>query len=166
LRLVVAELRMMKEVYALSPRQRRILAGLTRGDLIWEVPDKLYFKQFNAATGRDGRLRLDELLQMQESGWIRRVSQGPNRLDHWEITAKGQDVLPSAARKRSQATTMQNTLCTCGHHRYDHAAKSATQEIGGGECLFPVGPEQRMNDGTLLQDLCPCERFAEAVAEA
>jgi hypothetical protein len=93
LRLVVAELRMMKEVYALSPRQRRILAGLTRGDLIWEVPDKSYFTQFNEATGRDGRLRLDELLQMQESGWIRRVSQGPNRLDHWEITAEGQDVL-------------------------------------------------------------------------
>ena len=69
LRLVVAELRMMKEVYALSPRQRRILAGLTRGDLIWEVPDKSYFTQFNEATGRDGRLRLDELRQSVSSPW-------------------------------------------------------------------------------------------------
>jgi hypothetical protein len=48
---------------------------------------------------------------------------------------------------------MQNTLCTCGHRRHDHAANPDTREIGGGECLFPTGPEQRMEDGTLLQDL-------------
>jgi hypothetical protein len=89
-------------VNALSSRQRRILTGLARGDLIWEVPDKAYFTQFDEATGRAGRLRLDELLQMQESGWIRLVSQGPHRLDHWEITAEGQNVPPSAARKRSR----------------------------------------------------------------
>jgi hypothetical protein len=156
---------MVKAVKALSSRQRRILSGLARRDLIWEVPDKSYFTQFNEATGRAGRLRLEELLQMQESGWIRRVSQGPNRLDHWEITAEGQNVLPSAVRRRSRATTMQNTLCTCGHRRHDHAANPDTREMGGGECLFPAGPEQRMEDGTLLQDLCPCEKFTEGLAE-
>ena len=86
-------MKVVKELNALNSRQRRILAGLERGDRIWEVADKAYFTQFNEATARDGRLRLDELLQMQESGWIRRVSQGPNRLDHWEITAEGQDML-------------------------------------------------------------------------
>ena len=156
---------MVKAVKGLSSRQRRILSGLARGDLIWEVPDKSYFTQFNEATGRAGRLRLEELLQMQESGWIRSVSQGPNRLDHWEITAKGQNVLPSAVRRRSRATPMQNTLCTCGHRRLDHATNPDTDEIGGGECLFPVGPEQRMDDGTLLQDLCSCEKFIEGLAE-
>jgi hypothetical protein len=74
-----------------------------RGDLIWEVPDKSYFTQFNEDTGHAGRLQLNELLQMQERGWIRRVSQGPHRLDHWEITEEGQHVLPSAGR-RSRTT--------------------------------------------------------------
>jgi hypothetical protein len=60
---------------------------------------------------------------------------------------------------------MQNKLCTCGHRRLDHAANPDTGEIGGGECLFPVGPEERMDDGTLLQDLCPCEKFEESLAE-
>jgi hypothetical protein len=90
---------MVKAVKALSTRQRRILSGLARGDLIWEVPDKSYFTQINEATGRAGRLRLEELLQMQESGWIRRLSQGPKRLDHWEITAEGQNVLPAVRRR-------------------------------------------------------------------
>jgi hypothetical protein len=101
---------------------------------------------------------------MQESGWIRRVSEGANRLDHWEITEEGRIVVPSAATKRSGSTTMQNTLCTCGHRRLDHAVNPDTDEIGGGECLFPVGREQRMEDGTLLQDLCPCEQFKEGLA--
>jgi hypothetical protein len=160
----VAELKVVKELNALNSRQRRILAGLARGDLIWEVADKAYFTQFNEATARDGRLRLEELLQMQESGWIRRVSEGANRLDHWEITEEGRIVVPSAATRRSGSTTMQNTLCTCGHRRLDHAVNPDTDEIGGGECLFPVGREQRMEDGTLLQDLCPCEQFKEGLA--
>jgi hypothetical protein len=49
----------VKAVKALSSRQRRILSGLARGDLIWEVPDKSYFTQFNESTGRSGRLRLE-----------------------------------------------------------------------------------------------------------
>lgn len=155
---------MVKELNALSSRQRRILAGLARGDLIWEVADKAYFTQFNDATARDGRLRLDELLQMQESGWIRRVSEGADRLDHWEITEEGHHLVPSAGIKRRGATTMQNTLCTCGHRRLDHAVNPATDEIGGGECLFPVGCEQRMENGTLLQDLCPCDQFKAGLA--
>ena len=156
---------MVKAVKALSSRQRRILSGLARGDLIWEVPDKSYFTQFNEATGRNGRLQLDELLQMQESGWIRRVSEGANRLDHWEITEEGRNVVLSVATRRRGSTSMQNTLCTCGHRRHDHAANPDTREMGGGECLFPAGPEQRMEDGTLLQDLCPCEKFTEGLAE-
>jgi hypothetical protein len=88
---------------------------------------------------------------MQESGWIRRVSEGANRLDHWEITEEGRIVVPSAATRRSGSTTMQDTLCTCGHRRLDHAVNPDTDEIGGGECLFPVGREQRMEDGTKIE---------------
>ena len=161
----LAELKVVKERNALSSRQRRILAGLARGDLIWEVADKAYFTQFNEATARDGRIRLDELLQMQERGWIRRVSQGAHRLDHWEITDEGRNVVSFAATGRSGGTPMQSTLCTCGHRRLDHAVSPDTDEIGGGECLFPVGREQRMEDGTLLQDLCPCQKFQEGLAD-
>jgi len=99
---MVAELKMVKDVNALKFRQRRILAGLARGDLIWEVPEESFFTQFNEATGRARRLRLDELSQMQESGWIHRVSQGPNRLDHWEITDEGRRVGVPTPRKRGR----------------------------------------------------------------
>jgi hypothetical protein len=54
------------------PRQKRILSSLAQGDLIWEVPDESYFTQYNEGAGSSRRLRMVELLEMQESGWIRR----------------------------------------------------------------------------------------------
>ena len=84
------------------PRQKRILSSLVQGDLIWEVPEESYYTQYNEGAGGSRLLRLGELLEMQEGGWIRRVSQGPQRLDHWEITDEGREVIAPAANKRGR----------------------------------------------------------------
>ena len=91
-----------------SPRQKRILSSLAQGDLIWEVPDESYFTQYNEGAGSSRRLRMVELLEMQESGWIRRVSEGSNRLDHWELTDEGREVIAPAANKKRTGQTKQH----------------------------------------------------------
>jgi hypothetical protein len=80
-----------------SPRQKRILSGLMRGDLVWEVPQESYFAQFEEASGHQSRVPLKVLLEMQEHGWIRRVSQGPQKCDYWEITDEGRETIPGTA---------------------------------------------------------------------
>ena len=80
-----------------SPRQKRVLSGLMRGDLVWEVPQESYFAQFEEASGHQSRVPLKVLLEMQEHGWIRRVPQGPQRCDYWEITDEGREAIPGTA---------------------------------------------------------------------
>jgi hypothetical protein len=91
-----------------SPRQKRILSSLAQGDLIWEVPDESYFTQYNEGAGRSRRLRMVELLEMQESGWIRRICEGSNRRDHWELTDEGREVIAPVAKKTRTGQTKQH----------------------------------------------------------
>jgi len=77
--------------------KKRILSGLKRGDLVWEVPQESYFVQFEEASGRQNRVPLKVLLEMGEHGWIRCVPQGPQRCDYWEITDAGRDAIRRAS---------------------------------------------------------------------
>ena len=99
-------------VTTLSARHRRILSGLSHEDLLWEIPGQPYFTQFNERTGKQTRVRVDTLEQMEELGLIRRHRQSlsAHRLDFWEITVQGRDALrlfsadcktPSSARPAS-----------------------------------------------------------------
>jgi hypothetical protein len=88
-----------------------------------------------------------EEMPQRRDGLVLRGSRTGQRADVLVTGQAGRD----AATRRSGATTMQNTLCTCGHRRLDHAVNPDTDEIGGGECLFPVGCEQRMEDGTKIE---------------
>ena len=76
-----------------------------RGDLVWEVPQESYFNQFNEASGHQSRVPLRDLIAMQERGWIRRVPQGSQRCDYWEITHQGREAIAgvSGQSARSQA---------------------------------------------------------------
>jgi hypothetical protein len=94
-----ARIEEVKMVSHPSPRQKRILSGLMRGDLVWEVPQESYFAQFEEASGHQSRVPLKVLLEMQESGWIRRVPQGPQRCEYWEITDRGRDAIPGTVGK-------------------------------------------------------------------
>lgn len=77
-----------------SARQLRLLTGLARGNLIWEVPGKPHFTQFDEHTGRESRRVLaGELLAMEQKGWVRRPEPQEQRLLYWEITAKGRRVI-------------------------------------------------------------------------
>jgi len=84
----------IKDVSAPNTRQRRILSGLIGGDPVFEVPKKSYFTQFNEKAGRQNRVSQDELVEMRETGWVRLVSPGSQRCDHWEITDAGRKALP------------------------------------------------------------------------
>jgi hypothetical protein len=90
-------------VTTLSARHRRILSGLSHEDLLWEIPGQPYFTQFNERTGKQSRVRVDTLEQMEQLGLIRRYRQSlaAHKLDFWEITAQGREVLniSSADRK-------------------------------------------------------------------
>jgi len=49
---------------------------------------------FEEVLGPKGdRVSLQELAEMQERGWVRRVSPGSGRCDHWEITDAGREAL-------------------------------------------------------------------------
>lgn len=82
-------------VTPLSARQRRILTGLSHDDLLWEIPGQPYFTQFNERTGKQSRVRVDTLEQMEQLGLIRRCRQSlsAHKLDFWEITSQGRDAL-------------------------------------------------------------------------
>src|ERR1017187_8389020 len=99
----VPELRVTVLVTTLSARHRRILSGLSHEDLLWEIPGQPYFTQFNERTGKQSRVRVDTLEQMEQLGLIRRYRQSlaAHKLDFWEITAQGREVLniSSADRK-------------------------------------------------------------------
>ena len=76
-----------------------------RGDLVWEVPQESYFAQFEEASGHQSRIPLKVLLEMGDHGWIRRVPQGPQRCDYWEITDQGREAIPGPAVKFHQNRT-------------------------------------------------------------
>jgi len=80
-------------VSAPNARQRRILSDLARGDPVFEVPQESYYTQFTESSGRQRRVLLGELVEMQERGWIRRVAPGSGRCDHWEISDAGQEAI-------------------------------------------------------------------------
>jgi hypothetical protein len=67
---------------------------MQQGNLIWELADQPYCTLYNEKTGRDQRIRLQGVREMEAFGWIHRVpNPSPNRLDSWEITDKGRAVL-------------------------------------------------------------------------
>ena len=74
--------------------QRRLLRSMQQGNPIWELADQPYCTLYNEKTGRDHRIRLQGVREMEAFGWIRRVpNSSPNRLDSWEITDKGRAAL-------------------------------------------------------------------------
>lgn len=79
----------------LNARQRRILTGLSHDDLLWEIAGQPYFTQFNERTGKQTRVRVDTLEEMEQLGLIchRRQSVSAHKLDFWEITPSGREVL-------------------------------------------------------------------------
>jgi len=94
-------------VTTLSARHRRILTGLSHEDLLWEVPGQPYFTQFNERTGKQARVRIDALEQLEQLGFIRRhrQSQSAHKLDFWEITPQGRELVRTFAADRKTATS-------------------------------------------------------------
>ncbi len=86
----------------LSARHRRILNGLSHDDLVWEVPGQPYFTQFNERTGKQARVRLEILEEMEQAGWIRRCRQSvaAHKLDFWDITNQGREAVSLAVGGR------------------------------------------------------------------
>jgi|SRR5579871_598764 len=103
----VPKLRVIALVTTLTARHRRILSGLSHDDLLWEVPGQPYFTQFNERTGKQIRVRVETLEQMEELGLIRRnrQSQSAHKLDFWEITALGRETLQMFAADRKTASS-------------------------------------------------------------
>jgi hypothetical protein len=103
----VSKLRVTALVTTLSPRHRRILSGLSHEDLLWEVPGQPYFTQFNERTGKQTRVRVDTLEQMEQLGLIRRHRQSlaAHKLDFWEITAQGREALSVFSSDRKTPTS-------------------------------------------------------------
>jgi hypothetical protein len=60
---------------------------------VFEVPQQSYFTQFNESSGRQRRISLVELTEIEHRGWARRVSPGAQQCDHWEITDPGRAAL-------------------------------------------------------------------------
>jgi len=94
-------------VTTLSARHRRILSGLSHEDLLWEIPGQPYFTQFNERTGKQTRVRVDILEQMEELGLIRRHRQSlaAHKLDFWEITSLGREAVSTFAADRKTPTS-------------------------------------------------------------
>lgn len=94
-------------VTTLNARHRRILSSLSHDDLLWEVPGQPYFTQFNERTEKQIRVRVDILEQLEALGLIRRQrqSQSAHKLDFWEITAHGREVVRDFAASRKTATS-------------------------------------------------------------
>jgi len=91
----------------LTARNRRILSGLAHEDLLWEVPGQPYFTQFNERTGKQMRVRVETLEQMEQQGLIRRQRQtrAAHKLDFWEITAQGREMVSRFAADRKMASS-------------------------------------------------------------
>lgn len=103
----VPELRVIALVTTLSARHRRILSGLSHEDLLWEIPGQPYFTQFNERTGKQTRVRVDTLEEMEQLGLIRRHRQSlaAHKLDFWEITAQGREALDLFSTDRKTASS-------------------------------------------------------------
>jgi DNA-binding HxlR family transcriptional regulator len=103
----VPKLRVTVLVTTLSARHRRILSGLSHEDLLWEIPGQPYFTQFNERTGKQTRVRIDTLDQMEQLGLIRRQRQSlsAHKLDFWEITAQGREALSVSSADRKTASS-------------------------------------------------------------
>jgi hypothetical protein len=103
----VAELKLTVLVTTLSARHRRILSGLSHEDLLWEIPGQPYFTQFNERTGKQTRVRIDTLEQMEQLGLIRRCRQSlaAHKLDFWEITPQGREALSLSSADRKTASS-------------------------------------------------------------
>ena len=104
---VCAKIEVTALATALSARHRRILSGLSHDDLLWEVPGQPYFTQFNERSGKQTRVRVEILEQMEELGLIRRQRQSlaAHKLDFWEITAQGREVLEMFSTDRKAASS-------------------------------------------------------------
>jgi hypothetical protein len=103
----VPKLRVTVLVTTLSARHRRILSGLSHEDLLWEIPGQPYFTQFNERTGKQTRVRVDTLEQMEQLGLIRRYRQSlaAHKLDFWEITVQGREALDMFSTDRKTASS-------------------------------------------------------------
>jgi hypothetical protein len=104
---VCAKIEVTALVTALSARHRRILSGLSHEDLLWEIPGQPYFTQFNERTGKQTRVRIDTLEQMEQLGLISRHRQSlaAHKLDFWEITAQGREALDMFSTDRKTASS-------------------------------------------------------------
>jgi hypothetical protein len=80
----------------LSPTQRQILQLLAQGDCLWEIADDAdHYTVYNEKRGGDQRVRATTVKTLEKHGWIRkRPNPQADRLDSWEITPKGQALLP------------------------------------------------------------------------
>jgi hypothetical protein len=103
----VPKLKVTTLATTLSARHRRILSGLAHEDLLWEVPGQPYFTQFNERNGKQMRVRVDTLEQLEQMGLIRRQRQtrSAHKLDFWEITAPGRELVSRFAAGRKTASS-------------------------------------------------------------
>jgi len=92
-------------VPTVNARHRRILTRLSCGDFLWEIPGQLYFAQYNDRTGRQIRVHLGTLEQMESLGLIERVRQVPSdhKLDFWQITDQGRQFLAAGQSNRDSS---------------------------------------------------------------
>jgi hypothetical protein len=74
-----------------TKRQLRILKNLMGNNGIWEKAGRKYFLQFDEHSGKEVRLKSDELHEMAAAGWIQPVRFPPSaqRLDRYEIAELG-----------------------------------------------------------------------------
>src|SRR5882762_4638805 len=102
----VPELRVTVLATSLSARHRRILIGLSHEDLLWEIPGQPYFTQFNERTGKQTRVRIDTLEEMEQMGLIRRCRQSlsAHKLDFWEITSQGREALSFSTDRKTPSS--------------------------------------------------------------
>lgn len=89
----------------LTPRQRRILLRLAAGDFLWEVAGEKYFTQFNEKTSRQLRVHLPALQPLVSANLIhlQRRPEAEHRLDYWDISEQGREVLTEGLQTRNRA---------------------------------------------------------------
>jgi DNA-binding MarR family transcriptional regulator len=77
---------------------------MINGDLIWEVLDKRHRSIYNEKRGRDLRVAMAIVDEMEAQGWIRKQP-NPNaaRLDGWELTEQGRELATHLGRRKSQS---------------------------------------------------------------
>jgi hypothetical protein len=114
----VPKLRVIVLATTLSARHRRILSGLSHEDLLWEIPGQPYFTQFNERTGKQTRVRVDTLEEMEQLGLIRRYRQSlsAHKLDFWEITVQGREALSLCSADRKTPAS-DRPAATSARHR-------------------------------------------------